>query len=466
MSAWYYLPDVALAVIVCIGCLIAFRKFVSRRFLMILVLILLWLGAFTGLIINEYYVPNDLITVTALNEAGKGGGVSVALKEGKKDTGFSFAQGLWPYDETNGYYYWVPQGDAYHQDSMTQSISFNARIDETRKLVFSGSPWCGKVRIDYGDVSKTVETYSSSKFANVSIDIPSNSQSVRNAAVSQFIRFAMAFIILSAIVLIAAFLVIRKNSLGKLMKYKFLFNELIKRDFTLKYKRTILGMVWSIISPLLNLLIMWLVFNQILGSNVHHFVIYLFAGQLVFSYFSDATNLGMSSLLDNAGIFTKVNVPKYMFLFSRNISSLINFGITLLIFFVFVGFEGLPFTWEYLMLVYPILCMIVFNVGIGLILSASFVFFRDMQYLWGIFTQLLMWTSAIFYTIDGFSQSVQNIFLLNPIYLYIRYFRKIVIESTVPSVWFHLLAAAYALIAFGIGSWLYKKYNHEFLYYV
>lgn len=466
MLAWYYFLDPALVIIMCIVCFIAFRKLVSRKVLMIFVLILLWLGAFTGFIINEYYVLNDLVTVTALNEAGKGSGVSVALKEDKKDTGFYFVQGQWPYDETNGYYFWVPQGDAYHQEGMTQSISFNVKIAENRKLIFSGSPWCGKIRIEYGNVSKIVDTYSSSEFSDISVDIPSTPQNIRNAAVNQFVRFAIAYIILSSIVLIAVFLVIRKNSFGKLMKYKFLFNELIKRDFTLKYKRTILGMVWSIISPLLNLLIMWLVFNQILGNNVHHFVIYLFAGQLVFSYFSDATNLGMSSLLDNAGIFTKVNVPKYMFLFSRNISSLINFGITLLIFFVFVGFEGLPFTSKYLMLVYPVLCMIIFNVGVGLILSALFVFFRDMQYLWGIFTQLLMWTSAIFYTIDDFSESVRNIFLLNPIYLYIRYFRKIVIESTVPSVWFHLLAAAYALIAFGIGSWLYKKYNHEFLYYV
>jgi ABC-2 type transport system permease protein len=94
------------------------------------------------------------------------------------------------------------------------------------------------------------------------------------------------------------------------------------------------------------------------------------------------------------------------------------------------------------------------------------VFFRDMQYLWNIFTQLLMWTSAIFYSIENFSYTVQCVFLINPIYLYIRYFRKIVIDSTVPTVGFHILAAAYAVIAFAIGFWMYKKYNHEFLYYV
>ena len=252
----------------------------------------------------------------------------------------------------------------------------------------------------------------------------------------------------------------------KLKQYQFLFEELVKRDFAKKYKRTILGMAWSIISPLVNLLIMWLVFSKLFGNNVNHYAIYLFAGQLVFSYFTDATNLGMTSLVGNAGIFTKVNVPKYLFLFSQNVSSLINFGLTLLIFFAFVAFDGIPFTWKFFLLLYPTACLIVFNVGMGLVLSALFVFFRDMQYLWGILTQLLMWLSAIFYTIDAYSYTAQCLFLLNPIYLYIRYFRKIVIDNEIPTPQFHLLAAAYALLSFAAGAYMYKKYNHEFLYYV
>ena len=249
-------------------------------------------------------------------------------------------------------------------------------------------------------------------------------------------------------------------------KYKFLFEELVKRDFTKKYKRTVLGMAWSILAPLMNLLIMWLVFSNFFGNNVDHYVIYLFAGQLVFNYFTDATNLGMNSLVGNASIFTKVNVPKYLFLFSQNVSSLINFGLTLIIFFVFAVFDHIVFTWKFILLLYPILCLIVFNVGAGLILSALFVFFRDMQYLWGIATQLLMWMSAIFYTIDSYDPMVQNLFLLNPIYLYIRYFRKIVIDGVIPTPQFHLLAAGYALAVFGLGAWMYKRYNHRFLYYV
>lgn len=254
--------------------------------------------------------------------------------------------------------------------------------------------------------------------------------------------------------------------LEKLKRHRFLFEELVKRDFAKKYKRTILGMAWSIISPLMNLLIMWLVFSHLLGSNVNHYAIYLFAGQVVFSYFTDSTNLGMTSLVNNSGIFTKVNVPKYLFLLSQNVSSLINFGLTLLIFFTFAAFDGIPFTWRFFLLLYPIVFQIMFNLGMGLILSALFVFFRDMQYLWGILTQLMMWLSAIFYSIDSFSPQVKNLYLLNPIYLFIRYFRKIVIDGTIPTLQFHLLIAAYSFAALGIGALMYKRNNHEFLYYV
>lgn len=252
----------------------------------------------------------------------------------------------------------------------------------------------------------------------------------------------------------------------KLMRYQFLFEELVKRDFKKKYKRTILGMAWSVLSPLLMLLVMRLVFTQFFGRGMEHYTTYLFCGNLLFSFFNEASSQGMQSLMGNAGIFTKVNVPKYLFLFSKNVQTLINFGLTLCVFFVFCILDDITFTWKFILLLYPIVCLILFNIGVGLILSALFVFFRDIQYLWSVFTQLLMYMSAIFYTIDGYSPMVQNLFLLNPLYLFIRYFRKIVIDATIPSIWFHLLMLADVVIVLGIGCWMYKKYNTRFLYYV
>lgn len=252
----------------------------------------------------------------------------------------------------------------------------------------------------------------------------------------------------------------------KLLQHQFLFEELVKRDFKKKYKRTILGMGWSLLSPLLMLLVMRLVFTQFFGRTMSHYTTYLFCGNLVFSYFSESSSQGMMSLMGNAGIFSKANVPKYLFLLSKNAQTLINFGLTLCIFLIFCLLDGIIITWRFLYLVYPILMLLFFNIGVGMILSALFVFFRDIQYLWSVFTQLLMYLSAIFYSIDGYEPIVQQLFMLNPIYLFIRYFRSVVIDAIIPSLAFHSLILLWVVVVLSFGSWMYKTYNTRFLYYI
>ena len=254
--------------------------------------------------------------------------------------------------------------------------------------------------------------------------------------------------------------------LKRLIKYRFLFEELVKRDFKKKYKRTILGMMWSLLSPLMMLLVMAVVFTQLLGRDTPHYMIYLFAGLVNFNYFSDATNGGMRSFIQNADVFSKVDVPKYMFLLSRNIQSFINYALTLVIFFIFVMIDGLPFSWRFVLLLYPIVCLVVFNIGVGLVLASMMVMFRDMEYLYAIFTQLLMYLSAVFYNINNFVLRTQYLFYMNPVFVYIRYFRKIVIDAEIPAVSFHLLCMFYAIVMFGVGCLVYVKTNKKFLYYI
>lgn len=256
------------------------------------------------------------------------------------------------------------------------------------------------------------------------------------------------------------------HSVNRMKQHKFLFEELVKRDFKLKYKRTVLGVAWSMLSPLLTLLVMRIVFTQFFGRGMEHYTTYLFCGNLIFSFFNESTSQGMSALIGNASIFTKVNVPKYLFLFSKNVQTFINFALTLVVFFLFCILDGITFTWKFVFLLYPILCVLLFNVGLGLILSALYVFFRDIQYLWSIFTQLLMYMSAIFYTVDMYSVWIQKLFYLNPVYVIITYFRSIVLYAQIPSLSIHLLMLFYVLVVIRTGFWMYKKYNTRFLYYV
>ncbi len=252
----------------------------------------------------------------------------------------------------------------------------------------------------------------------------------------------------------------------RLRKHQFLFEELVKRDFKGKYKRTILGMLWSLLSPLMQLAVMAMVFTRFFGRTTPHYAIYLFSGNLIFSYFSEATNQGMTALESNAHIFSKINVPKYIFLLSKNVSSLINFLLTLVIYFIFVAIDGLPFRWSFITLVYPVICLLVFNVGMGLILSAMYIFFKDVKYLYSILTMLMMYMSAIFYTLDAFTAWQQAAFYLNPIYTYISYFRSVVIDGVIPPIWHHGLCFNYAALALLVGAVMYRKNNYKFLYYI
>lgn len=250
------------------------------------------------------------------------------------------------------------------------------------------------------------------------------------------------------------------------LQNRFLFEELVKRDFKKKYKSTVLGMLWSILGPLMSFGVLALVFTHFFGKDIPHYAIYLFCGNMLFGFFKESTSTGMTSLSSNASIFSKINVPKYMFILSKNISVLINFSLNIVVLFVFCIFDGVSFSWNYIMLLYPVGCLVLFNLGAGLILSALYLMFRDVKYLYDIFTLLLMYVSAIFYSIDTYPIAIQRLFNLNPLYVYITYFRKIIIDNTIPPLSLHLIAAGYALAALIVGIVIYKKNNYKFLYYI
>jgi len=254
--------------------------------------------------------------------------------------------------------------------------------------------------------------------------------------------------------------------INRFQKYNFLFEELVKRDFKKRYKRTFLGIIWSMLGPLLQILVMSLVFTHFFGRDIPHFIVYVFAGLKIFNFFKESTSQGMQSLMSNSGIITKVKVPKYLFLLSKNVASLVNFGFMLVIFFIFAFIDGVSFKWQFIFLLYPITTLTLFNIGVGLILSALFVFFKDIQYLYDIFTMLIMWLSAIFYSIDTFSLTTQRLFLLNPLFTHIHYFRLVILNGIIPNWHIQVACGLYAFLAIIIGMFFYKRYNYRFVYYM
>ena len=248
-------------------------------------------------------------------------------------------------------------------------------------------------------------------------------------------------------------------------QHRFLFEELVKRDFKKKYKRTILGMLWSVISPFLTFLIQLFIFGSLFKRGDSNFVIYLLTGNLMFHFFSDTTTTGMFAIYSNASVLSKINAPKSVFLLSSNVAGVFNFLLTLLVYFVFMIFTGVSFGPHLVLMVYPILCMIIFNIGVSYILSALFVFFKDIQYLYSIAVTLIMYMSATFYYADSLPENIQIVFAVNPIYRYITYMRQLVMDSTIPDLTSHIVCLGFAVGALAIGYLFHKKTEKNFVYY-
>lgn len=250
----------------------------------------------------------------------------------------------------------------------------------------------------------------------------------------------------------------------KISTYHFVFSELIKRDFKKKYKRSVLGIFWSMLAPLFSLLVMNFIFSSFFGRTGEHYIIYLFSGIVVMTYFSQSTNTGMGALVGNASIFSKVNVPKYLFVFSSVASASINFSLTLILFFVFVFLNGLSFHFKFFFLIFPIICLMLLSLGVAMILSAMNVFFKDIVYLYGVFMTALTYATPIFYPTSILGDR-QYLFMFNPLFLVINYIREIVIYNRIPDFAYHAVTLSYCMVFLLVGFAVYKKYNYRFLYY-
>ena len=251
----------------------------------------------------------------------------------------------------------------------------------------------------------------------------------------------------------------------KAKQHRFLFEELTKRDFKKKYKRTILGVLWSMVSPFLAFLVQYFVYGYVFHRLDSGYVIYLLTGTLMFNFFTNATTNGMFSMYSNGAILSKVKVPKSLFVLSSNSAATFNFLLTLIVYFAFMIFCKITFGLHLLLIIYPILCLIIFNLGMSYILSALFVFFRDMQYLYQIFTMLLMYMSATFYEVKRFPEELRFIFNVNPVYHYISYMRQLVMQASVPSLTEHIICLSFALGMLGIGYFIHSKTEQKFVYY-
>lgn len=258
----------------------------------------------------------------------------------------------------------------------------------------------------------------------------------------------------------------KTRTVDNFIKYKSLIHELVRRDLKVKYRRSFLGYLWSLLNPLLMMSVQAFVFKYLFKSSVPNFTVYLICGNVLFSFFSESTNVGMQSVIDNSSLIKKVYVPKYIFPISRVTTSFVTTMFSLLAIIIVMFFSRSKFYLTALLFPIPLLLLFVFCVGVSLVLSACVVYFRDIQHLYGVFTMALMYATPVFWPADSLPDRFFRIVQINPLFHYITMFRAVVMYGMLPQKKSLLLGSLWAFGMFAFGLLVFKKLQKNFILHI
>lgn len=249
--------------------------------------------------------------------------------------------------------------------------------------------------------------------------------------------------------------------------YTDLIKELVKKDLKLKYRRSFLGYLWSILNPLLIMVIMTIVFSSMFNRGISNFPLYLIAGRTIFSFVTESTTKAMSSIRSNASLIKKIYIPKYVFPLAKVTSGMIDcvfsMGAMLIVMFV----TKTPITPYFLLIPLVVLQAYIFSCGLGFFLAQGVVFFRDLQYIYNAFTTAWMYLTPIFYPVESLPEIVRWFVVhINPCYSYVTQFRCFVYMNTMPDLWLIGAGFIWAIGMFLFGLITFKKSQDKFILYI
>lgn len=249
-------------------------------------------------------------------------------------------------------------------------------------------------------------------------------------------------------------------------RYIPLVKELVIRDLKVKYRRSFLGYLWSLLNPLLMMLVMTIAFSYVFRFDIENYSLYLITGQIIYNFFNESTTMAMTSVVGNAGLIKKVYIPKYIFPISRVVSCFVNMLFSLGAVLIVMIFTHAPFHWTILLIPIPLFLLLVFCCGIGSILAALTVFFRDVIHLYSVCTLALMYLTPIFYPIDSIPLEISRWYYLNPMVHYLSYFRNLVLYGTLPTVAENFACIGISALTFAFGMFIFSKMQKRFAFYL
>lgn len=215
-------------------------------------------------------------------------------------------------------------------------------------------------------------------------------------------------------------------------QYAFLIRQLTSREVKRKYARSYLGILWSVLNPLLSMAVLSLIFSQLFRRSIENYPIYYLTGYILWQTFTGATNAAMTTLVDNKALLIKVKFPMDLFILTRVYTSLIQLGYSLIAYGVMLAVFGISPKWTMLIAPLIILCLFAFSLGLSYILATAYVFFGDIKHLYTVVLTLWMYCSAIFYPVEQLQGFIRSVIQINPLYIYIHCLRKAVMEGLWP----------------------------------
>jgi ABC-type polysaccharide/polyol phosphate export permease len=247
------------------------------------------------------------------------------------------------------------------------------------------------------------------------------------------------------------------------LKFQPLLVELVARDIKIKYRRSVLGVLWTLLNPLCMMVILSIVFSNLFKFDIENFPLYVLSGQVVFNFFNDSTTSAMSSIIGSASLIKKVYVPKYLFVISRVLSSFINLMASFTALILVMIATRVELKWSVVLSVIPLMILVIFSLGVGLLLSALAVKFRDVIHLYSVFTTGLMYLMPVIYPMSMLPDKIKTIVLMNPLTNMLQMFRDSMLNGKGISFTSFLTGSTEALVMLIIGLYIFYKCQDEFI---
>ena len=249
----------------------------------------------------------------------------------------------------------------------------------------------------------------------------------------------------------------------KARQYWFVVQQLTARELKRKYARSVLGVVWSVLNPLLSMAVLSLIFSQLFRRSIENYPIYYLTGYLLWQAFTATTNAAMTTLADNRALLLKVKFPMELFILTRGATALVNLGYSLVAYGVMLVVFQVPLRWTLAYLPVVVACLFLFALGISYLLSAAYVFFGDIKHLYSVALTLWMYCSAIFYPVEQLQGFIRTVIELNPIYAYIHCMRNAVMYAQLPTGAQWLQMALWSLGVLLIGYLVFQKHKNTIM---